>query len=125
VVGVDGDDRLRCLELASPVGEGRRMVEATSLYVMIGAAPDTEWLGDVVERDGHGYIRTGPDLPRIEGTTRVRGWSRTREPWLLETSVPGVFAAGDVRCGSVKRVASGVGEGAVAIQFVHQYLAGK
>ena len=125
VVGADGDDRLRCLELASPAGEGRRKVEATSLYVMIGAAPDTEWLGDVVARDDHGYIRTGPDLPRIDGTTRVKGWPRAREPWLLETCVPGVFAAGDVRCGSVKRVASGVGEGAVAIQFVHQYLAGK
>ncbi len=125
VVGADGDDRLRCLELASPTGEGRRKVEATSLYVMIGAAPDTEWLGDVVARDAHGYIRTGPDLPRIDGTTRVKGWPRAREPWLLETCVPGVFAAGDVRCGSVKRVASGVGEGAVAIQFVHQYLAGK
>jgi thioredoxin reductase (NADPH) len=125
VVGAAGDDRLRCLELASPTGEGRRQVEASSLYVMIGAAPDTDWLGDVVARDGHGFIRTGPDLPRIDGTTRVKGWSRTREPWLLETSVPGVFAAGDVRCGSVKRVASGVGEGAVAIQFVHQYLAGK
>ena len=125
VVGADGDDRLRCLELASPTGEGRRKVEATSLYVMIGAAPDTEWLGDVVARDAHGYIRTGPDLPRIDGTTRVKGWPRAREPWLLETCVPGVFAAGDVRCGSVKRVASSVGEGAVAIQFVHQYLAGK
>jgi thioredoxin reductase (NADPH) len=125
VVGADGDDRLRCLELASPSGAGRRKVEATSLYVMIGAAPDTEWLGDVVARDAHGYIRTGPDLPRIDGTTRVKGWLRAREPWLLETCVPGVFAAGDVRCGSVKRVASGVGEGAVAIQFVHQYLAGK
>ena len=125
VVGADGDDRLRCLELASPTGEGRRKVEATSLYVMIGAAPDTDWLGDVVARDGRGYILTGPDLPRIDGTTRVKGWPRSREPWLLETCVPGVFAAGDVRCGSVKRVASSVGEGAVAIQFVHQYLAGK
>ena len=125
VVAADGDDRLRCLELAAPSGEGRRRVEANSLYVMIGAAPDTEWLGDVVARDALGYIRTGPDLPRADGTTRVRDWPRAREPWLLETSVPGVFAAGDVRCGSVKRVASGVGEGAVAIQFVHQYLAGK
>jgi thioredoxin reductase (NADPH) len=125
VVGAGGDDRLRWLDIAAPTGEGRRTVEATSLYVMIGAAPDTEWLGDVVARDANGYIRTGTDLPRVDGTTRVKGWPRAREPWLLETSVPGVFAAGDVRCGSVKRVASGVGEGAVAIQFVHQYLAGK
>lgn len=125
VVGAAGDDRLRSLDLASPAGQGRRTVEATSLYVMIGAAPDTAWLGHVVARDAHGYIYTGPDLPRVDGTTRVRGWSRARDPWLLETGVPGVFAAGDVRCGSVKRVASSVGEGAVAVQFVHQYLAGK
>ena len=125
VVGASGDDRLRCLQLASPTGEAKRSVEASSLYVMIGAAPDTEWLGDVVARDPHGYIYTGPDLPRVDGTVRARGWTRTRDPWLLETCVPGVFAAGDVRYGSVKRVASSVGEGAVAIQFVHQYLAGK
>ncbi len=125
LVGADGDDRLRSIDLASPAGEGRRTVEASSLYVMIGAAPDTDWLGDVVARDPRGYIQTGPDLPRLPGSTRVRDWPRSREPWLLETSVPGVFAAGDVRCGSVKRVASSVGEGAVAVQFVHQYLAGK
>ncbi|BCS31145.1 fused response regulator/thioredoxin-disulfide reductase [Luteitalea sp. TBR-22] len=125
VVGAEGDDRLRSLTLASPSGEGARTVEAASLYVMIGAAPDTDWLGDVVARDPRGYIYTGPDLPRPPGSTRPEGWPRSRDPWLLETCVPGVFAAGDVRCGSVKRVASSVGEGAVAIQFVHQYLAGK
>lgn len=125
VVAADGDDRLRCLTLAAPDGTGRRVVEASSLYVMIGAEPDTDWLGDTVVRDARGYICTGPDLPRAPGTTRPQGWPRARDPWLLETCVPGVFAAGDVRSGSVKRVASGVGEGAVAIQFVHQYLAGK
>ena len=125
VIGASGDDRLRRLELASSSGEPVRSVEAASLYVMIGAAPDTDWLGDVVVRDSRGYICTGPDLPRAEGSTRPRGWPRSRDPWLLETCVPGVFAAGDVRSGSVKRVASSVGEGAVAIQFVHQYLAGQ
>ena len=105
---------------------GEHTVEATSLYVMIGAAPDTDWLGDVVARDPRGYILTGPDLPRRRGHDARQGLVAARAiPWLLETCVPGVFAAGDVRCGSVKRVASGVGEGAVAIQFVHQYLAGK
>ncbi len=125
VVGAEGDDRLRCLVLESPSGEQRRTVEATSLYVMIGAEPDTAWLGDTVLRDGRGYVLTGPDLPRGDGGRRVKGWPLERDPWLLETCVPGVFAAGDVRCGSVKRVASSVGEGAVAIQFVHQYLAGR
>jgi thioredoxin reductase (NADPH) len=125
IVGADGDDRLRCLTLASPNGENRRTVEAVSLYVMIGAEPDTAWLGDAVQRDARGYLLTGPELPRVEGGRRVKAWPLERDPWLLETSVPGVFAAGDVRCGSVKRVASSVGEGAVAIQFVHQYLAGR
>jgi thioredoxin reductase (NADPH) len=125
IVGADGDDRLRCLTLASPKGENRRTVEAVSLYVMIGAEPDTAWLGDAVQRDARGYILTGPELPRVEGGRRIKAWPLERDPWLLETCVPGVFAAGDVRCGSVKRVASSVGEGAVAIQFVHQYLAGR
>jgi thioredoxin reductase (NADPH) len=125
VVGAGGDDRLRTLTLASPDGQGTRTVAAASLYVMIGAAPDTDWLGEVVARDARGYIYTGPDLPRPAGSARPVGWTRSRDPWLLETCVPGVFAAGDVRSGSVKRVASSVGEGAVAIQFVHQYLAGK
>ena len=126
VVGASGDDRLRCLQLASPTGEAKRSVEASSLYVMIGAAPDTEWLGDVVARDPHGYIRTGTGSAARSTARRAPGAGpRTRDPWLLETCVPGVFAAGDVRYGSVKRVASSVGEGAVAIQFVHQYLAGK
>lgn len=125
VVGVSGDDRLTSLTLASPSGANRRTVEASSLYVMIGAEPVTRWLDGVVATDPRGYILTGADLPREEGGRRVKDWPLTREPWLLETSVPGVFAAGDVRCGSVKRVASSVGEGAVAIQFVHQYLAGR
>ncbi|HTV03206.1 MAG TPA: FAD-dependent oxidoreductase [Luteitalea sp.] len=125
VVGADGDERLRCLSLASPDGESRRSVEATSLYVMIGAEPETSWLGNAVHRDARGYILTGPDLPRTESGRRVKGWPLERDPWLLETCVPGVFAAGDVRCGSVKRVASSVGEGAVAIQFVHQFLAAR
>ena len=125
VVGAEGDERLRGLTLASPDGQSRRSVEATSLYVMIGAEPETSWLGNAVHRDSRGYILTGPDLPRTESGRRVKGWPLERDPWLLETCVPGVFAAGDVRCGSVKRVASSVGEGAVAIQFVHQFLAAR
>ena len=90
------------------------------MFVFIGAAPKTEWLDGVVERDERGFILAGPDLSR-DGK-RPKGWSLDRDPYLLETHVPGIFVAGDVRHGSVKRVASGVGEGSVAIQFVHRYL---
>ncbi len=125
IVGADGDERLRSLTLAGPSGDDRHTIEAMSLYVMIGAEPDTAWLGDAVQCDRRGYVLTGPELPRVDDGRRIEGWPLERDPWLLETCVPGVFAAGDVRCGSVKRVASSVGDGAVAIQFVHQYLAGR
>ena len=95
-------------------------VKANSLFIFIGAEPRTNWLDGVVDRDDRGFIMTGADLVR-EGK-RPKGWTLDRDPGLLETSVPGVFAVGDVRHGSVKRVASGVGEGSIAIQFVHQYL---
>jgi thioredoxin reductase (NADPH) len=95
-------------------------VPASSIFIFIGALPQTDWLGDLVERDERGFILTGPDLIR-EGN-RPKGWTLDRDPFLLETNVPGVFAVGDVRHGSVKRVASGVGEGSVAVQFIHQYL---
>jgi thioredoxin reductase (NADPH) len=89
--------------------------------VFIGAVPRTEWLGDLVERDEFGFILTGPDLPRVDG--RVKGWPLERDPYLLETNVPGILCAGDVRHQSVKRVASAVGEGSIAVQFTHRYLA--
>jgi thioredoxin reductase (NADPH) len=95
-------------------------VPASSVFIFIGALPQTNWLGDLVERDDRGFILTGPDLIR-EGV-RPKGWTLERDPFLLETNIPGVFAVGDVRHGSVKRVASGVGEGSVAVQFIHQYL---
>jgi thioredoxin reductase (NADPH) len=95
-------------------------VSASAMFIFIGALPRTEWLADVVERDDRGFVLTGPDLIR-EGQ-RPRGWTLDRDPFLLETNVPGIFAVGDVRHGSVKRVASGVGEGSVAVQFIHQYL---
>ncbi len=95
-------------------------VPATSMFIFIGALPRTDWLGSLVERDERGFILTGPDLIR-EGQ-HPKGWALERDPFLLETNVPGIFAVGDVRHGSVKRVASGVGEGSVAVQFIHQYL---
>jgi thioredoxin reductase (NADPH) len=95
-------------------------VPASAMFIFIGAQPRTDWLADLVERDDHGFILTGPDLIRDGG--RPKGWSLDRDPFLLETNVPGLFAVGDVRHGSVKRVASGVGEGSVAVQFIHQYL---
>ncbi|HYM05796.1 MAG TPA: FAD-dependent oxidoreductase [Terriglobales bacterium] len=95
-------------------------VPASSMFIFIGALPRTDWLGDLVERDERGFILTGPDL--IRDGQRPKGWTLDRDPFLLETNVPGIFAVGDVRHGSVKRVASGVGEGSVAVQFIHQYL---
>ncbi|MGH9503539.1 MAG: FAD-dependent oxidoreductase [Terriglobales bacterium] len=95
-------------------------VPATSMFIFIGALPRTDWLADLVERDERGFILTGPDL--IRDGNRPKGWTLDRDPFLLETNVPGIFAVGDVRHGSVKRVASGVGEGSVAVQFIHQYL---
>ena len=111
---------LRELTLAGPDGQ-RETVPASSLFVFIGAAPRTEWLAGVVERDPHGFILTGPDL--LRDGRRPAGWPLERDPYLLEASVPGIFVAGDVRHASVKRVASAVGEGSIAVQFTHQFLA--
>jgi thioredoxin reductase (NADPH) len=115
-----GEERLEGLNLLGPRGES--VVPATSLFVFIGAAPGTGWLPPSILRDERGFLLAGPDL-RLEGKLPEE-WREPREPFLLESSVPGVFVAGDVRHGSVKRVASAVGEGSIAVQFAHQYLAG-
>ncbi len=120
VVGVSGNSRLEAVTLRGPAGS--RESAATSLFVFIGAAPVTAWLPESILRDEQGFVLAGPDL-RAEGKLPA-WWREVREPFLLESSVPGVFVAGDVRHGSVKRVASAVGEGSIAVQFVHQYLAG-
>jgi thioredoxin reductase (NADPH) len=95
-------------------------VPAAAMFIFIGALPRTDWLGQMVQRDDRGFILTGRDL--LWSGARPKGWTLDRDPFLLETNVPGIFAVGDVRHGSVKRVASGVGEGSVAVQFIHQYL---
>jgi thioredoxin reductase (NADPH) len=120
VIGGGGRSRLETLILRNRDSDASEVTPAGALFLLIGAEPRTEWLGDSIARDDHGFILTGRDLYR----TRALPAGRTFEhpPLLLETSLPGVFAAGDVRHGSTKRVASAVGEGAVAIQLVHEYL---
>src|SRR5215217_4658014 len=122
VVDGDGRQRLEGLTLRDRHTGKTRTVAASALFVLIGAEPRTDWLEGAVARDQRGYVLTGPDLWAPEGRTRVP-WPLERPPLLLETSLPGVFAAGDVRYRSVKRVASAVGEGSIAVQLVHQYLA--
>ena len=119
-VGGQGRGRLEALTLRDNTGDTTQTVPATALFVMIGAEPHTEWLDGVVERDPRGYLLTGHDLLR-DGRPPP-GWPLARPPLLFETSVPGVFAAGDVRHRSVKRVASAVGAGAIVVQLVHEYL---
>ncbi|GHO67981.1 hypothetical protein KSC_068730 [Ktedonobacter sp. SOSP1-52] len=120
VVEVHGESNLESITLANTQTGERQTLPAFALFIFIGAMPRTEWLADFVLRDEQGFLLTGPDLDR-DGK-RPSGWKLQCAPFLLETNVPGIFAAGDVRHGSVKRVASGVGEGAVAIQFIHRYL---
>ena len=120
VAEVHGDKHLEEVSVLCSDTNKVERVPATSMFIFIGALPRTDWLGDAVLRDDRGFILTGPDL--MQGGERPKGWAPDRDPFLLETNIPGVFAVGDVRHGSVKRVASGVGEGSVAVQFIHQYL---
>jgi thioredoxin reductase (NADPH) len=122
VVGGGGAGGLGWLTLLHRGSGARREVPAAALFVLIGAEPRTEWLSGAVARDDRGFVLTGRDLERDGG--RTVEWPLRRPPLLLETSIPGVFAAGDVRHRSVKRVAAAAGEGATAIQLVHEYLAG-
>jgi thioredoxin reductase (NADPH) len=116
-----GIDHLEKLTLRNLPTGAVEPVHATHLFVFIGATPHTEWLSGVLERDERGFILTGSDL--TVDRRRPQGWPLERDPWPLESSVPGVFVTGDVRASSIKRVASAVGEGAMAVTLAHRYLA--
>jgi thioredoxin reductase (NADPH) len=121
VTGLDGDASLRQIEITNCRNGSVQKIDTRRLFVCIGGAPNTEWAKDTnIIRDQAGYLVTGSDLLK-EGRP-PQCWTLDRNPFFLETSVPGSFAAGDVRHGSVKRVASAVGEGAMAVTFVHKYL---
>ena len=115
VAEVHGEGKLESVTISYTNTDQQENVPAAALFVFIGAMPYTSWLGEGVLRDDKGFVLTGPDLPK-------ELWTLDRDPFLLETNVPGVFAAGDVRKESVKRVASAVGEGSIAVQFIHRYL---
>jgi thioredoxin reductase (NADPH) len=115
-----GSEHLERLTLHDVQSGQSREVDTSWLFIFIGAEPRTEWLDGVVVRDSRGFVITGADL--LADGHRPKGWNLPRDPYHLESSLPGVFAAGDVRSASVKRVASAVGEGAMAISLVHRYL---
>ena len=119
VVAAGGETHLETITIANRETGREEVVAANFLFVFIGAYPHTEWIGDTIARDEQGFILSGPELPR--GAAHPH-WPAEREPYLLETSLPGVFVAGDARRSSMKRVASAVGEGAIAVHLVHQYL---
>lgn len=120
VTAVHGKEKLEAISITPIDGSESQTMDAAALFIFIGAVPHTELVADVVERNRVGFILTGSDL--VQGGRRPKGWRLQRDPYMLETSVPGIFAAGDVRQGAIRRVASAVGEGAIAVSLVHQYL---
>jgi thioredoxin reductase (NADPH) len=122
VVALYGDDVLDAIAIRNCETGAERTIKTNFLFLCLGGVPNTQWAKEVgIVRDEQGYLVTGPDLRKFDPL--VERWKLNREPYYLETSMPGVFAAGDVRHGSIKRVASAVGEGAMVIAFVHRYLA--
>jgi thioredoxin reductase (NADPH) len=118
-----GGDHLESLKIRNSEAGMTKTIPASAVFIFIGAKPRTDWLADLVAMDHRGFIYTGPDLPKSDGSNAPKGWKLDRQPFLLETNVPGVFAAGDVRHGSIKRVASAVGAGSICVQMIHQHLA--
>jgi thioredoxin reductase (NADPH) len=120
VAEVHGEHQLESITIVNKDTDETQTLPAAALFIFIGAVPHTELVAGVVERNRAGFIITGPDL--IHEGRRPKGWTLKRDPYFLETSVPGIFAPGDVRQGAVRRVASAVGQGAIAISLLHQYL---
>ena len=116
VVGVHGGDHLEAIDIANRQTRATALKKTSGLFAFIGADTDTTWLPEAIARDSRGFVLTGADV------LKTGAWTQSRDPYLVETSVPGIFAVGDIRAGSVKRVAAGVGEGSMAIAFVHQHL---
>lgn len=120
VSAVQGDTHLESVTIQDRQTGSEEQCPASALFIFIGAVPNTDWLEGVVKRDNRGFVLTGPNV--LDDGKSPRGWDVDRAPFLLESSVPGIFAVGDVRANSIKRVASAVGEGSIAVQFVHQHL---
>jgi thioredoxin reductase (NADPH) len=121
VVEAQGENRLEFVTISNTQTGEQYTVPCSMLYIFIGAVPHTEVFAGLIERDANGFILTGQDLIQ-DGRKHPKGWNLDRSPFLLETNIPGIFAAGDVRHGSTKRVATSVGEGSIAVQLIHQYL---
>jgi thioredoxin reductase (NADPH) len=118
VIDGTGNGSLESIRLADRANDTAEEVSAAALFIMIGGEPHTQWLPDEIARDEQGYVITGRDLLQEPGVH----WECDREPMTLETSIPGVFAVGDIRQGSIKRVASAVGDGATVVPLVHEHL---
>lgn len=120
VVEVRGEDRLEGITMKNRNTGETKEIETPAMFIFIGAVPHTKMIEGIVELSKAGFVLTGPDL--IRNGQRSKMWRLKRDPYLMETSVPGIFAAGDVRDGVIRRVASAVGQGSIAVTFVHQYL---
>jgi thioredoxin reductase (NADPH) len=120
VTAVEGKRKLESVTITSTETCKQETIASSALFILIGAMPNTDWLAGIVERDENGFILSGLDM--LSNKRIFKNWRLDREPFMLETSVPGIFVAGDVHHRSIKRVASAVGQGSIAIQMIHQYL---